>query len=64
VGDTAGKAKCKRGKRKRGRGGQGAKSGPDRQQVAPVAVQGRPSRASHGNGNHRILSLDNRPFFT
>jgi hypothetical protein len=50
VGDADGKAKRKRGKRKRGRGGHGTKSGPDRQQAAPVAVQGRPSGAPRGNG--------------
>jgi hypothetical protein len=50
VGEADGRAKRKRGKRKRGRGGQGAKSGPDQQQAAPVAVQGRPSGAPHGNG--------------
>jgi hypothetical protein len=49
VGDD-GKAKRKRGKCKRGRGGQGAKSGPERQQAAPVAVQGRPSGAPRGKG--------------
>jgi hypothetical protein len=44
-----------------GRGGQGAKSGPKRQQAAPVAVQGRPSGPLRGNGNHQIPNPDNRP---
>jgi hypothetical protein len=63
VGDANGKAKRKRGKRKRGRGGQGrgAKSGPDRQQAAPVAVQGRPSEAPRGNGQTKFPRNDNRP---
>jgi hypothetical protein len=61
VGDADGKAKRKRGKRKRGRGGQGVESGPDRQQAAPVAVQGRPSGAPRDNGNHWIPNPDNRP---
>jgi hypothetical protein len=56
VGDTDGKAK-----RKRGRGGQRAKSGPDRQQAAPVAVQGRPSGAPRGNGQIQFPRNDNRP---
>jgi hypothetical protein len=49
VGDADGKAKCKRGKCNCGRGGQGAKSGPGRQQAASVAVQGRPSGAPREN---------------
>jgi hypothetical protein len=61
VGDADRKAKRKRGKRKRGRGGQGAQSGPDRQQAAPVAVQGRPSGPPRGNGNHQISNPDNGP---
>jgi hypothetical protein len=61
VGDADGKAKGKRGKRKRGRGGQGAKSGPDRQQAAHVAVQGRPSGAPRGNGQIQFPRNDNRP---
>jgi hypothetical protein len=56
VGDADGKAK-----RKRGRGGQGAKSGPDRQQAAPVAVKGRPSGAPRGNGQIQFPHNDNRP---
>jgi hypothetical protein len=40
VGEANGKAKRKRGKCKRGRGGHwGAKSDPNRQRAAPVAVQ-------------------------
>jgi hypothetical protein len=61
VGDADGKAKCKRGKRKRGRGGQGAKSSPDRQQAAPVAVQRRPYGAPRGNGQTQFSRNDNRP---
>jgi hypothetical protein len=38
VGEADGKAKRKCGKWKRGRGGQGAKNGPDQQQAAPVAI--------------------------
>jgi hypothetical protein len=45
VGEANGKAKRKRGQRKRGHGGQGAKVGLDRQQAAPVAIQGRPAPA-------------------
>jgi hypothetical protein len=59
VGEADGKAK--RGKRKRGRGGQGAKSGPDQQHAAPVAVQGRPSGAPRGNGQTQFPRNDNRP---
>jgi hypothetical protein len=61
VGEADGKAKHKREKRKRGRSGQGAKSGPDQQQAAPVAVQGRPSRAPRGNGQIQFPRNDNRP---
>jgi hypothetical protein len=60
VGEADEKAKCKRGKRKRGRGGQGAKSGPDQQQAAPVAVQGRPSGAPRGSGQTQFPHNDNR----
>jgi hypothetical protein len=48
-------------KRKRGRGGQGAKSGPDRQQAAPVAAQGGPSGAPRGNGQIQFPGTDNKP---
>jgi hypothetical protein len=61
VGEADGKAKRKRGKRKRGRDGQGAKSGPDQQQAAPVAVQGRPSGAPRGNRQTQCPRNDNRP---
>jgi hypothetical protein len=61
VGEANGKAKRKCGKRKRGRGGQGAKSGPDRQQAAPFADQGRPSEAPRGNGQIQFPGTDNRP---
>jgi hypothetical protein len=61
VEEANGKAKRKRGKRKHGRGGQGAKSGPDQQQAAPVAVQGRPSGAPRGNGQTQCPRNDNRP---
>jgi hypothetical protein len=61
VGEADGKAKRKLGRRKRGRGGQGAKSGPDQQQAAPVAVQGRPSEAPRGNGQTQCPRNDNRP---
>ena len=42
VGEPTGKGQRKRGKRKRGRGGQGAKPGPDRQQAVPVVNTRRP----------------------
>jgi hypothetical protein len=61
VGEADGNAKRKRGKRKRERGGQGAKSGPNQQQAAPIAVQGRPSRAPRGNGQIQFPRNDNRP---
>jgi hypothetical protein len=61
MGDADGKAKRKRGNRKRGRGGQGAKSGPDRQQAAPVAIQGRPSGAPRGIGQIQFPGTDNIP---
>jgi hypothetical protein len=61
VGDADGKAKRKRGKRKCGRGGQGAKSGPHRQQAAPVAVQGRPFGAPRANGDPQFPKTNNRP---
>jgi hypothetical protein len=60
VEEANGKAKHKRGKRKRGRGGQGVKSGLDQQQAAPVAVQGRPSGAPRGNGQTMCPRNDNR----
>jgi hypothetical protein len=60
VEEPDGKANRKRGKRKRGRGGQGAKSGLD-QQAAPVAVQRRPSGAPRGNGQTQCPRYDNRP---
>ena len=61
VGEANGKAKRKRGQRKRGRGGQGAKVGPDRQQAAPVAIQGRPTPAKREQGGPWIPDPDNRP---
>jgi hypothetical protein len=61
VGEANGKAKRKRGQRKRGHGGQGAKVGPDRQQAAPVAIQGRPTPAQREQGGPRIPDPDNRP---
>jgi hypothetical protein len=62
LGDADGKAKRNlRGKRKRGRGGQGAKSGPNRQQAAPIAVQGRPPGAPRGNAQIQFPRNDNRP---
>jgi hypothetical protein len=50
VGEANGKTKRKRGQRKRGRGDQGAKVGPNRQQAAPVAIQGRHTPAKHEQG--------------
>src|SRR6476469_3473344 len=50
VGEPTGKGQRKRGKRKRGRGGQGAKPGPDRQQAAPVVNIRRPVEVPRGNG--------------
>jgi hypothetical protein len=61
VGEANEKAKRKRGQRKRGRGGQGAKVGPDRQQAAPVAIQGRPAPAQRERGGPWIPDPDNRP---
>jgi hypothetical protein len=61
VGEANGKAKCKRGQRKRGHGGQGAKVGPDRQQAVPVAIQGRPTPAKREQGGPWIPDPDNRP---
>jgi hypothetical protein len=61
VGEANGKAKHKRGQRKRGRGGQGAKVGPDRQQAAPVAIQGRPTPAKREQGGPWIPDPNNRP---
>jgi hypothetical protein len=61
VGEADGKAKRKGGKRKRGRGGQGAKSNPDQQHAAPVAVQGRPSGAPRGNEQIQFPHNNNRP---
>ena len=61
VGEADGKVKPKRGKRKRGRGGQGAKVGPDRQQAAPVVIQRRPAPAQREQGGPRIPDPDTRP---
>ena len=61
AGEDNGKTKRKRGQRKRGRGGQGAKVGPDRQQAAPVAIQGRPTPAKREQGGPWIPDPDNRP---
>jgi hypothetical protein len=61
VGEANGKAKRKHGQRKRGRGGQGAKVGPDRQQAAHVAIQGRPAPAQREQGGPRIPDPDNCP---
>jgi hypothetical protein len=61
VGEANRKAKRKRGQRKRGRGGQGAKVAPDRQLAAPVAIQGRPTPAKREQGGPWILDPDNRP---
>jgi hypothetical protein len=61
VGEVNEKAKRKCGKCKHGRGGQGAKSGPDQQQAAPVAVQGHLSGAPRGNGQIQFSRNDNRP---
>jgi hypothetical protein len=61
VGEAIGKTKRKRGQRKRGRRGQGAKVGPDRQQAAPVAIQGRPTPAKRERGGPWISDPDNRP---
>jgi hypothetical protein len=61
VGKANGKAKCKRGQPKRGRGGQGAKVGPNRQQAVPVAIQKRPTPAKREQGGPWIFDPDNRP---
>jgi hypothetical protein len=61
VGEANGKAKRKRGQRKRGRGGQGVKVGPERQQAAPVAIQGCPTPAKREQGKPWIPDPDNRP---
>jgi hypothetical protein len=61
VGEANGKAKRKRGQRKRGHGGQGAKVGPDRQQATFVAIQGRPASAQRERGGSWIPDPDNRP---
>jgi hypothetical protein len=61
VEEADGKVKRKHGKRKRGRGGQGAKSGSDQQQAAPIAVEGRPSGAPRGNGQIQFPRNNNRP---
>jgi hypothetical protein len=61
VGEANGKAKRKRGQRKRGRGGRGAKVGPDRQQAAPVATRGRRAPAQRERGGSLIPDPDNRP---
>jgi hypothetical protein len=59
VGKSNGKAKRKRGQRKRG--GQGAKVGPNKHQAAPVAIQGRPAPAQCQQGGPWIPDPDNRP---
>jgi hypothetical protein len=61
VGKANGKAKRKRGQRTRGRGGRGAKVGPNRQQATPVAIQGRPTSAKREQGRPWIPDPDNRP---
>jgi hypothetical protein len=62
VGEANGKAKRKRGQRKRGRGGQGAKVGPDRQQAAPVMPsRDVPPQLSVSEGGSGFPDPDNRP---
>jgi len=61
AGDPTEKGQRKRGKRKRGRGGLGAKPGPNRQQAAPVVNTRCPVEVPRGNGNHRIPNPDIRP---
>jgi hypothetical protein len=61
VGEANGTAKRKRGQCKRGCGGQGAKVGPNRQQTAPVAIQGRPTPAKREQGGPWIPDPNNRP---
>jgi hypothetical protein len=61
VGEANGKAKRKCGQRKRGCGSQGAKVGPDKQQAAPVAIQGRPTPAQRHQGGSWIPNPNYRP---